>query len=86
MLRMAKPGTGTWAAEEIRVVAGDFIGFPAGIKITHSLRSGDRELVYPVGGIREQLDVCHYPAIGKPVVLPRGSPSWTVDEQNVQIK
>ena len=76
----------TQAAGEIRVVAGDFIGFPAGVKVTHSLRSGDRELVYLVGGSREQLDICHCQASGKRVVLPRGSSSWTVNEQNVQIK
>ncbi|KAI0699046.1 hypothetical protein C8T65DRAFT_517364, partial [Cerioporus squamosus] len=45
---------------EESVKPGDFLGFKAGIPRAHTFRAGKKDLVYLVGGSREELDVCHY--------------------------
>jgi uncharacterized cupin superfamily protein len=71
---------------EKEIQTGDFLGFPAGTKIGHGFKSGESELIYLMGGSREQLDVVHYPAAGKRLVIDRtdGSRSWTVEEKYVK--
>ncbi|TCD67489.1 hypothetical protein EIP91_012350 [Steccherinum ochraceum] len=68
---------------EVGVAKGDFIGFPAGVKLGHGLRSGKGELVYLMGGSREPLDVSNYPEAGRRRVISRNGPYWAVDEMNV---
>ena len=71
-------------AQEMKLETGDFIGFPAGVKIGHGLRSGDEELIYLVGGSREPLDTSYYPLLGRWSVSSRTGPTWWVDEKDVK--
>ena len=71
---------------EEAVKAGDFIGFKAGVQRAHALRAGEREMTYLVGGSREELDVSHYPASGRRMVInsAAGGVSWTVEDKAIE--
>ena len=69
--------------KEIKVTKGDFMGFPAGRKLAHGLKSGSGDLVYIVGGSREPLDVSNYPEAQRRRVIARDTTYWAVDEVNV---
>ena len=71
---------------EEAVQAGDFIGFKAGIQRAHALRAGEREMTYLVGGSREELDVSHYPASGRRMVISSaaGGVSWMVEDNAIE--
>jgi len=76
-------GDGT---KQKKIQTGDFLGFPAGTKNGHALKSGDSELVYLVGGSRKMLDIAHYPDKGQRLVIDRTGPvsSWVVEEKDVK--
>ncbi|KZT18933.1 hypothetical protein NEOLEDRAFT_1183840 [Neolentinus lepideus HHB14362 ss-1] len=62
---------------------GDFFAFRASSKIAHSMKSGEGEVVYLVGGSREVMDVCYYPQIDMRLVVDRtgdGLKTWVVPE------
>jgi uncharacterized cupin superfamily protein len=46
---------------EEKMKAGDFLGFPAGVKNGGALKTGSSQLIYLVGGNKKQLKVVHYP-------------------------
>ena len=55
--------------KELRLEAGDFLGFPAP-SVPHLTRNdGDADLVYLEGGERRGVDVIDYPALGKRYLL-----------------
>jgi len=78
----AEQGNQTYG-DEVKVVKGDFIGFPAGVKLAHALKSGSGDLVYLMGGSREPLDVSNYPEARRRRVISRDGMFWAVDEDNV---
>ncbi len=51
--------------EKVEVVAGDFVGLPAEGPSHALVNSGNEDLVYLVGGDRQEFDVCDYPTLGK---------------------
>ncbi|KAJ6576604.1 hypothetical protein DFH09DRAFT_1149840 [Mycena vulgaris] len=53
------------------VTAGDFVGFPATARQPHAFRAGEEGMEYLTGGSREAVDLCHYPLIGKALVVNR---------------
>ncbi len=63
----------------VPVQAGDFMGFPSG-SAPHSLHNPyDEDLVYLMGGERNQNDVVHYPDIRKSLIKTAGqrlSANW----------
>ncbi|TFK49258.1 hypothetical protein OE88DRAFT_1662695 [Heliocybe sulcata] len=65
---------------------GDFFGFPAASEIAHIMKSGEKEVVYLVGGSREVMDVCYYPKMKKRLVVDRteGLKTWIVSEEVIQ--
>lgn len=75
---------GAAETQETKISAGDFLGFPAGVRMAHALRSGNEELVYLIGGSRASSDVCNYPELHKRVVISREGPFWSVDENDVK--
>ncbi|EIN08717.1 hypothetical protein PUNSTDRAFT_102178 [Punctularia strigosozonata HHB-11173 SS5] len=71
--------------KEHKVRPGDFAGFPAGKPWGHAFKSGNAELVYLCGGTSTSVDECHYPLLGKRVLIDRGvgKASWVVSEDKV---
>ncbi|KDQ53747.1 hypothetical protein JAAARDRAFT_39063 [Jaapia argillacea MUCL 33604] len=71
-------GKGEIKTKEIPIHKGDFLGFPAGARIGRLLKSGPTEVVYLMGGSRESFDVCHYPLLGRRLVIDRtaGGSGW----------
>lgn len=53
------------------IVAGDFLGFPAGVKNAHALQAGEGEVTYLVGGTRKEIDLCTYPEVKITAVIER---------------
>ncbi|KAF8206309.1 cupin 2 conserved barrel domain protein [Mycena galopus ATCC 62051] len=72
--------------EDTTVTAGDFVGFAAAIRRPHTFRAGEEGMEYLVGGSREPVDVCHYPLIGKTLVVNRtpGASMMLVDTKDIQ--
>ncbi|KAF7790632.1 hypothetical protein EIP86_001588 [Pleurotus ostreatoroseus] len=71
--------------KEEKVYKGDFLGFPGGKRVAHTLKSGSQELVYLVGGTRQPIDICVYPQDGKRLVTDKTSPDfWFVEEKDVK--
>ncbi|KAJ7678918.1 hypothetical protein DFH06DRAFT_1165214 [Mycena polygramma] len=68
-------GTGTLLCagegEDTGVAAGDFIGFAAAARRPHAFQAGEDGMEYLTGGSREPVDMCHYPLIGKALVVNR---------------
>ncbi|GMK57658.1 hypothetical protein CspeluHIS016_0404920 [Cutaneotrichosporon spelunceum] len=59
------------AVQETPLRPGDFAGFPAGNpkeRWAHSLRAGDEEVTYLLGGERRSVDVITYPTLGRTLV------------------
>ncbi len=66
--------------EEFEIGPGDFMGFPVD-GVGHSMRNPyDEDLVYLMGGERNQPDVVHYPDIGRVMIKSTGSRRWTEKE------
>ena len=62
--------------EELEVVAGDFMGFPAPSP-AHSLHNPhDEDLVYLMGGERNATDVVHYPDLKRSMIKAHGKRTW----------
>lgn len=66
------------------VKPGDFLGFKAGIPRAHAFRAGAKEMVYLIGGSREELDISRYPAEGKSRITGRDV-EWTLEDKLVSI-
>ena len=61
---------------------GDFMGFPRGSP-AHLLRNPfDSDLVYLMGGEHRDLDVVHYPRIGRSMIKHAGRKLWA-DHDNI---
>lgn len=54
------------------VRAGDFVGFPTDGAAHQLFNTGDRDLVYLMGGQRTPADVAHFPTLGKVGVWSEG--------------
>ncbi|KAJ7227294.1 cupin domain-containing protein [Mycena pura] len=67
--------------EDIAVSAGDFAGFTTASRQPHAFRAGEEGMEYLIGGNREPVDICHYPLIGKALVINRGGENIVVDEK-----
>ncbi|KAI0791141.1 hypothetical protein C8Q75DRAFT_716108 [Abortiporus biennis] len=74
---------GSSVTKEIPIKQGDFIGFPAGVQEGHGLKSDDTDIVYLLGGSRENMDTCHYPEIGRRVVYDRAGGNGFMVEDKV---
>ena len=62
--------------ETFEVGAGDFMGFPRGSP-PHMLRNPfDADLVYLMGGEHRDLDVVHYPRLGRSMIKHAGTKRW----------
>ncbi|KAI0360302.1 hypothetical protein OH77DRAFT_1433777 [Trametes cingulata] len=74
--------------KEEQVKTGDFIGFKAGLENApaHALRAGSTEMVYLVGGSREEADNSVYPLLGQRLIIERSEgvlKSWSVEDKNL---
>ncbi|KAI0327643.1 hypothetical protein GY45DRAFT_1327420 [Cubamyces sp. BRFM 1775] len=78
------------APREEKIQSGDFFGFKAGASSVraHALRAGEKEVVYLVGGSREQTDMSVYPLKGRRMIISRsqelGVQTWTVEEKDLK--
>ncbi|KAF8206295.1 hypothetical protein K438DRAFT_1816954 [Mycena galopus ATCC 62051] len=73
--------------EDTTVAAGDFVGFAAAVRRPHSFRAGEEGMEYLTGGNRGPVDVCHYPLIGKTLVVnrtPGANRETLVDTKDIQ--
>lgn len=62
--------------DTFEVGAGDFMGFPRG-SAPHMLRNPfDADLVYLMGGEHRDLDVVHYPRLGRSMIKHAGRKLW----------
>jgi len=74
---------------EEEVKTGDFFGFPAATKIGHMFKTGADELVYLVGGSRQDVEVVHYPKHKVKAVIDRAGLEpvyWGVKEDDIQVR
>ncbi|KAH9887382.1 hypothetical protein C8Q73DRAFT_668875 [Cubamyces lactineus] len=75
---------------EEKIQSGDFFGFKAGESNVraHALRAGEKEVVYLIGGSREQTDMSVYPLKQKRMIISRSQESgvrtWTVEEKDLK--
>ena len=86
MFILSGEGTLTLDQEAVAVSEGDFIGLPARGPAHLLTNTGDRDLVYLVGGDRPDYDVCLYPRLGKRLYLYKDGPKRqldTIDDTNV---
>ncbi len=72
----------TVVPREESVKPGDFLGFKAGTPRAHTFRAGEKDMLYLIGGSREELDVCHYPGVGMSKVIGR-EVEWTFEDKSV---
>jgi len=69
---------------EYEVGPGDFMGFPTSPPVAHHLKNtGDRDLVYLVGGERQPVEIAEFPRLGK-IMLRRGGVADLVDRDAVR--
>lgn len=67
--------------QRLEVGPGDFMGFPKG-SLAHSLHNPfAADLVYLMGGDRNDSDVVHYPDIGRTMIKSAGRRRWVDTEQ-----
>ena len=69
-------GTAQIDEQSFAVAAGDFMAFPAPGPAHSMHNSGDKDLVYLVGGERNLPDVVHYPELQRSMVKTRQSRTW----------
>lgn len=62
-------GVVTLDAHSYEVGEGDFIGFPRNGPAHAMTNTGEEDLVYLVGGNRQEFDACDYPRLGKRLYL-----------------
>ncbi|KAI0699050.1 hypothetical protein C8T65DRAFT_660212 [Cerioporus squamosus] len=80
---VSKEGEAVVPREE-DVKPGDFLGFKAGVPRAHAFRAGTKDMVYLIGGSREDLDISHYPAERMSRVVG-GDVEYTFEDKSVTI-
>lgn len=82
-------GAATVVIGETRVAVGpgDFVGFPTDGVTHHLINTGTRDLVYLMGGEHTDLEISHFPSIGKLAVFDLGMGSVKLyDEASAETK
>ena len=86
----AADGEETREPREENIQSGDFFGFKSGENNVraHALRAGEKEVVYLIGGSREQTDMSVYPLKRQRMIISRsqetGVQTWTVEEKDLK--